>query len=215
MFLMFSAIKPSVAKSWSSPSRLRKSAFRDWFVTSMGALKNEKDGVISARVVFDGTYGTYVNSSTHLRDQERSPVAGDIKRFVREKARVGERTFGLTADIKEAHRQIPIHPSDWHMLGSQLEPEGEVYINTVGTFGISSASYRWSRSRQRWADFTSTSSLATLLPGYSSSQTITTSRSEDSTSDQRSWCSSCYATSWVSSVLVEDVRRSGHELGGI
>ena len=108
-------------------------------------MKKEKDGVISARVVFDGTNGSYVNSSTHLRDQERSPVAGDIKRFMREKARVGELTFGLTADIKEAHRQIPIHPSDWHMLGSQLEPEGEVFINTVGTFGISSASYWWSR----------------------------------------------------------------------
>ena len=104
-----------------------------------------EDGVISARVVFDGTNGSYVNSSTHLRDQERSPVAGDIKRFMREKARVGEPTFRLTAVIKEAHRHIPIHPSDWHMLQSQLEPEGEVFMNTVGTFGICSASYWWSR----------------------------------------------------------------------
>ena len=142
---MFSVIKPSEAKSWSSASRFAKKRFLGLVVASMGAVKKEKDGVISARVVFDGTNGSYVNSSTHLRDQERSPVAGDIIRFMREKARVGELTFGLTADIKEAHRQIPIHPSDWHMLGSQLEPEGEVFINTVGTFGISSASYWWSR----------------------------------------------------------------------
>ena len=175
-----------------------KKRFPGLVVASMGAVKKEKDGGISARVVFDGTNGTYVNSSTHLRDQERSPVAGDIKRFMRKKARVGELTFGLTADIKEAHRQIPIHPSDWHMLGSQLESDGEVFINTEGTFGISSASYWWSRGRDSgWADFTSTSSLATLPPGYSSSQTIATSRWEDSTSDQRSWCSSCYATSCV------------------
>ena len=125
--------------------QVAKKRFLGLVVASMGAVKKEKDGVISARVVFDGTNGSYVNSSTHLRDQERSPVAGDIKRFMREKARVGEPTFGLTADIKEAHRQIPIHPSDWHLLGSQLEPDGEVFINTVGTFGISSASYWWSR----------------------------------------------------------------------
>ena len=125
--------------------QVAKKRFPGLVVASMGAVKKEKDGVISARVVFDGTNGFYVNNSTHLRDQERSPVAGDIKRFMREKARVGEPTFGLTADIKEAHRQIPIHPSDWHLLASRLEPDGEVFINTVGTFGISSASYWWSR----------------------------------------------------------------------
>ena len=103
--------------------QVAKKRFPGLVVASMGAVKKEKDGVISARVVFDGTNGSYVNNSTHLRDQETSPVAGDIKRFMREKARVGEPTFGLTADIKEAHRQIPIHPSDWHLLGSQLEPD--------------------------------------------------------------------------------------------
>ena len=64
---------------------------------------------------------------------------------MREKARTGEVTFGLTADVKEAHRQVPIHPDDWHLLGCQLERGGEVFVNTVGTFGVSSASYYWSR----------------------------------------------------------------------
>ena len=75
--------------------QVAKKRFPGLVVASMGAVKKEKDGVISARVVFDGTNGSYVNNSTHLRDQERSPVAGDIKRFMREKARVGEPTFGL------------------------------------------------------------------------------------------------------------------------
>ena len=34
---------------------------------------------------------------------------------------------------------------DWHLLGCQVEAGGDVYINTVGTFGVASASYYWSR----------------------------------------------------------------------
>ena len=47
--------------------------------------------------------------------------------------------------MKEAHRQVPIVPRDWHLLGCQVTPGSSVYINKVGTFGISSASYCWSR----------------------------------------------------------------------
>ena len=88
---------------------------------------------------------TPLNTSTHLRDQERAPVAPDLKRLMREKAKTGEVTFGLTADVKEAHRQVPLHPDDWHLLVCQLELGGEVFVNAVGTFGVSSASYYWSR----------------------------------------------------------------------
>ena len=49
------------------------------------------------------------------------------------------------ADVKEAHRQVPIHPRDWHLLGCRVEAGADVYINTVGTFGVASASYYWSR----------------------------------------------------------------------
>ena len=175
--------------------QVAKKRFPGLVVASMGAVKKEKDGVISARVVFDGTNGSYVNNSTHLRDQERSPVAGDIKRFMREKARVGEPTFGLTADIRRLIGRFLSTPltgicsglswnqmerfslTPWERLGSPQRPTGGA------------------GSRQRWADFTSTSSLVTLPLGYSSLRTITTSRWEVVTSVRRSWCSSCYATS--------------------
>ena len=68
-----------------------------------------------------------------------------VKRAMREKATLGVRTFALTADVKEAHRQVPIHPRDWHLLGCSVEAGADVYINTVGTFGVASASYYWSR----------------------------------------------------------------------
>ena len=64
---------------------------------------------------------------------------------MREKSRIGELTFALSADVTEAHRQVPIHQDDWHLLGCQVSPGGDVFVNTVGTFGIASASYYWSR----------------------------------------------------------------------
>ena len=67
-----------------------------------------------------------------------------MKRLLREKANVTEPTFALTAEKMEAHRQVPTDPKDWHYLGCQVKPGSDVYVHTVGTFEISSASY-WSR----------------------------------------------------------------------
>ena len=55
------------------------------------------------------------------------------------------RRFALTADISEAHRQVPIDRRDWRYLGCQITAGADVYVHTVGTFGIASASYYWSR----------------------------------------------------------------------
>ena len=64
---------------------------------------------------------------------------------MREKAREGLTTFALTADVSEAHRQVPINERDWHLLWCQVAEGQEVYVNTVGTFGVAPASYHWSR----------------------------------------------------------------------
>ena len=52
---------------------------------------------------------------------------------MREKAKLDELTFALTANVTEAHRQVPVHPDDWHLLGCQVVSGGEVFVNTVGT----------------------------------------------------------------------------------
>ena len=82
----------------------------------------------------------YRSTSGHV-SQTKKRTSKDL----REKAKMSERTFALTADVAEAHRQVPIDPLDWHYLGAQIGPGDVVYVNTVGTFGISSASYYWSR----------------------------------------------------------------------
>ena len=115
-------------------------------VASLGAIRKDKPGgVVTAWVLFDGTHGISVRTRTRIRDQERAPIAADLKRAMREKSEQEEKTFALTADVSEAHRQIPIAPEDWHLLACQVEQGSTVYVNTVGTFGVVSASYYWSR----------------------------------------------------------------------
>ena len=73
-----------------------------------------------------------VSSSTELtriRDEERSPIAADLKRAMKEKEE--------PADVSEAHQQVPVHPLDWRFLGSQ--------IAKVSTVHVTSASYYWNR----------------------------------------------------------------------
>ena len=107
-------------------------------VASLGAQRKQKPGgKVTARVLFDGTHGLSVNTRTRLRDQERGPIAADLKRSMREKARYGELTFALSADVTEAHRQVPLHPDDWHLLGCQVSPGSPV---------VTSSSIRWARS---------------------------------------------------------------------
>ena len=123
-----------------------KDKYPNLVIASLGAQRKEKPGgKVSARVLFDGTHGLCVNSRTRLGDQERAPIAADLKRSMREKAKVDELTFALSADVTDAHRQVLIRPDDWHYLGCQVIPGGDVFVNTVGTFGIASASYCWSR----------------------------------------------------------------------
>ena len=124
-----------------------RSQYPDLVMTALGAnRKDNPDRVVSARVPFDWSDGSAVNRRTRIGDQERAVLAADLKRVMHEKARLGEKTFALTAGVAEAHSQTPIHPREWHLLGCQIEAGGDVYVNKVGTFGAASASYYWSRA---------------------------------------------------------------------
>ena len=114
--------------------------FSNLVIASLGALKKEAE-----RVLFKSTKSKNASTTTHLRDQERSPVATGLKRSMREKASRAEPTFDLTADVKEAHRQASIHRDDWHILGSAHLRRGRQAVSILCTFGVSAATYYKSR----------------------------------------------------------------------
>ena len=119
-------------RSDGRPGEWRAST-QDLTIASLGANRKEKPGgEVSARVLFDGTNGIAVNSRTRIRDQERAAIAADSKRSMREKASRGLRTLALTADVSEAHRQVPIAKRNWHLLGCRVVDGGTVYVTLWG-----------------------------------------------------------------------------------
>ena len=49
-------------------------------MASLGAQRKEKlGGEVTARILFDRTHGIDVNTRIRIRDQERAPIAADVK----------------------------------------------------------------------------------------------------------------------------------------
>lgn len=112
----------------------------DLALASLGAI-SKKDG--SVRVIHDGTHGVRVNPDIVVRDQLRTPTAGDLQTVLQ--ALPGA-WFGLSGDVARAHRLVRVAEADWGLLACKtgVRPD-RIWINTVGTFGIGSAAYHWSR----------------------------------------------------------------------
>ena len=73
------AARGQVIKMTEHEARQR---YPDLLVASLGAQRKDKPGgAVSARVLFDGTHGFTVNTRTRIRDQERGPIAADLKRI--------------------------------------------------------------------------------------------------------------------------------------
>ena len=107
------------------------------------AVVEEKEKI---RVVHDGTHGVKVNTRIRVRDQTRTPSAGELRTLMRERhaSTGGRRHFLLVGDVAKAHRRVKVRKEDWGWQACRLVP-GKIWVNCVGTYGISSAGYWWSR----------------------------------------------------------------------
>ena len=108
-------------------------------VASLGAIE-KKNGTF--RVVHDGTHGVGINPGIKMRDQLKSPCAGDIRAVMQE---LPGGYFGLTGDVARAHRLVKVAEADWGLMACKTGSSNKIWVNRVGSFGISSAAYHWSR----------------------------------------------------------------------
>jgi hypothetical protein len=105
------------------------------------------------RFTHDGTHGVLVNHHVRPRDRIRSPLGSDLKRLIADMAitRMGGSAFCLVFDISKAHRRVMMREQDWGLMGCTPESqppsadEDVLYVNCVGTYGMASAAYWWSR----------------------------------------------------------------------
>ena len=112
-------------------------------VAAMGAIRKPNGDV---RPLHDGTHFVQLNNQIVFQDQLQYPGPEDAAHLVRHIQEEQEAAFALSADISSAHRLVKIRRHDWPLLGCKARSDDKtIWINCVGTFGISSASYWWSR----------------------------------------------------------------------
>ena len=118
-----------------------KSTFGNCSAISSLAVLEEKGKL---RVLHDGTHVTKVNHKIKGRDRQRMPGVAELHTILREARSAKVLLFSVLGDFTGAHRTIKILPAEHGYLACRLS-EKTVWCNKVGTFGISSASYWWSR----------------------------------------------------------------------
>ncbi len=119
-------------------------------IAALGAIEKSDD---TFRIIFDASNKVCLNHRIRVQDQVRMPVWQDIAKYLETFSAGAGVRFCLTFDVSHAHRQIPVREEDWGYLACRAEEgsvdditdQHEVYINTVGTFGVGSAAYWWSR----------------------------------------------------------------------
>ena len=112
-------------------------------VAAMGAIK-KPDG--SVRAIHDGTHFVQVNNGIRFTDKLDYPGSPDVAGAVRAARDTQDSFFTVSADIKAADRLVKIRESDWRLLVCKSNSDSDVcWVNKVGTFGVSSALYWWSR----------------------------------------------------------------------
>ena len=95
---------------------------------------------------------------------------------MREKSLHDELTFALTADVAEAHRQIPIAPCDWHLLGCQVEKGEQSMSIPWARLGLLQPHTTGHAPPQHLGGLHSTAQHTQPAPGTSSSRTTSTWR---------------------------------------
>ena len=97
------------------------------------------------RLIHDATHGVGVNQRIKVRDVDDAPTAKDLKLIRAVQARRRVPTFGLAADAEHAHRLVLIDARDWGLQACRASPDDPIFVNTRGTYGLSSAAYWWGR----------------------------------------------------------------------
>lgn len=117
-------------------------------ISAQGAIEKSDS---TFRIIHDGSHDVAINPFIKIPDQMRCPNAGEGRTVMEysSEERPGVH-FGLHMDVSKAHRLFLHREQDRGLLCCRtdkkpLSPNSRIWLNKVGTFGITSASYWWSR----------------------------------------------------------------------
>ena len=99
------------------------------------------------RIIHDGTHGVRLNNEIQILDRLENPGPRELATIQNASNSAQERVvFAINGDIAKAHRRVKVKPSDWGVQACKSSSKSSVvWLNKVGTFGVASAAYWWSR----------------------------------------------------------------------
>ena len=99
------------------------------------------------RIIHDGTHGVKLNNEIQVMDRLENPGPRELATIMKLSEESQERViFAINGDIAKAHRRVKVRPPDWGVQACRTSSRSKVvWLNKVGTFGVASAAYWWSR----------------------------------------------------------------------
>eukprot|EP00435_Cladocopium_sp_Y103_P028867 s3838_g7.t1 len=112
-------------------------------IAALGAIPKD-DGRV--RVIFDATHFVQINNHIVIQDKLEFPGPEASATLMDATLSEGFRLMiAVAADIALAHRRFKHRAEDVGLLGCRVEPDGPVWFNKVGTFGVACAAYHFAR----------------------------------------------------------------------
>ena len=113
-------------------------------IAAQGILEKPDGG---HRIIHDGTHGVQLNNQIVIEDRLENPGPREMACIMETSMAAGERCiFSLNADIAKAHRRVLVREDDWGVQACRTSSTSSViWLNKVGTFGVASAAFWWSR----------------------------------------------------------------------
>ena len=118
---------------------------RDRAVAALAVLlEDETTG--KKRVIHDATHGVGVNNRIRCQDKVRMPGPREKRALLEEFSSRRCVVLSLVGDFEKAHRRFIYREDERGFLACRVKAgDGIIYINKVGTFGVASTPYWWSR----------------------------------------------------------------------
>ena len=112
-------------------------------VAAMGAVAKPNGEV---RPLHDATHGIGLNNKIRVLDKLEVPGPDELLEVAALGRDSREAVFAISADISQAHRRVKVRRADWPKLGCRSTSSSRtIWLNLVGTFGVSSAAFWWAR----------------------------------------------------------------------
>ena len=119
----------------------------------LGAMGVVEEGSGKFHFINEGTRHTMINHRIGARGHVPGPMVGDIAAMLKDAEDENEKLLGLVWDFTSAHQAVAAHEDDWglqactlaDLRGKVLGDDVDVYLNTVGAFGFSTAGHWWGR----------------------------------------------------------------------